>query len=155
MQIGLNQGDAIMLVACLLYAIYAIMLQSRPAIPGAIFFTLMAPIAIVTAVPPALWEAMQPGYTLPTPTGWLICLYVAIFPSCLSQLFFMRGVDLLGPGTAGVYTNLVPVFASVLAVGLLGQAFEWYHGLALVLVIGGIFLAQRTPKAGATPSNDS
>lgn len=146
-EIGLNRGDVIMLIACAFYAIYAVMLQNRPQIPAAAFFTLMAPIATLTAIPPALWEAMQPGYAWPTGTGWLICLYIAIFPSCLAQLFFLRGVDLIGPGRAGVYTNLVPVFAAVLAVGLLGQEFAWYHGLALVLVIGGIVLAQRTPKS--------
>ena len=142
-EIGLNRGDAIMVFACVLYAIYAVLLQGRPEMPGAAFFTLMAPIATLTAVPPAMWEAFQPGYSMPTLDGWLICLYVAIFPSCLAQLFFLRGVDLIGPGRAGVYTNLVPVFAAVLAVGLLGQVFAWYHGLALVLVIGGIALAQR------------
>ncbi|MEM7058331.1 MAG: DMT family transporter [Pseudomonadota bacterium] len=146
LRLDLNRGDAIMLIACVFYAIYAVLLQGRPDMPGAAFFTLMAPIATLTAIPPALWEAAQPGYVWPTATGWMICLYVAIFPSCLSQLFFMRGVDLLGPGRAGVYTNLVPVFAAVLAVGLLGQAFAWYHGVALALVIGGIVLAQRTPK---------
>lgn len=142
-EIGLNRGDAIMLVACVLYAAYAVLLQTRPKIPGAVFFTLMAPIATITAIPPALYEASLPGATLPSLEGWLICLYVAIFPSCLSQLFFLRGVDLIGPGRAGVYTNLVPVFASIMAVGLLGQIFAWYHGVALVLVIGGIVLAQR------------
>ena len=52
----------------------------------------------------------------PTPTGWAVALFVAIFPSCLAQIFFMRGVDLIGPGRAGVYTNLVPIFASGLAI---------------------------------------
>ncbi len=147
LRLDLNRGDAIMLVACLFYAIYAVLLQGRPDIPATAFFTLMAPIAVLTAIPPALWEATQPGYAWPTFNGWLICLYVAIFPSCLAQLFFLRGVDLLGPGRAGVYANLVPVFAAVLAVGLLGQIFAWYHGLAMILVIGGIVLAQRAPKA--------
>lgn len=142
LDLGLNRGDAIMLVACLLYAAYAVLLQGRPAIPGAVFFTLMAPIATLTAVPPALIEAMQPGYTLPSLDGWLICLYVAVFPSCLAQLFFLRGVDLIGPGRAGVYANLVPVFASVLAVLVLGQIFAAYHAVALALVLGGIALAQ-------------
>ncbi|MEM9138264.1 MAG: DMT family transporter [Pseudomonadota bacterium] len=141
-EIGLNRGDAIMLVACMFYAAYAVLLQTRPQVPGVVLFTLMAGIAMITAIPPAIYEAFQPGTTWPTWEGWLICLYVAIFPSCLSQLFFLRGVDLIGPGRAGVYTNLVPVFASILAVGLLGQVFAWYHALALVLVIGGIVVAQ-------------
>jgi drug/metabolite transporter (DMT)-like permease len=42
-----------------------------------------------------------------------------------------------------VYFNLVPVFTALMAIGLLGQEFAAYHGLALVLVLGGIWLAQR------------
>jgi len=62
-------------------------------------------------------------------------------------LFFLRGVDAIGPGRAGVYINLVPVFAALLAVLLLGQAFEWYHGAALVMVLAGVWLAQRPAKS--------
>ena len=81
---------------------------------------------------------------LPTWQGWLVTLYVAIFPSCLAQLFYLRGVDLIGPGRAGVFVNLVPVFAAILAVALINEPFALFHAVALVLVIGGIWLAQRT-----------
>jgi drug/metabolite transporter (DMT)-like permease len=69
---------------------------------------------------------------------------VAVFPSCLAQIFYLRGVDLIGPGRAGVYVNLVPVFAAVMAVVLISEPFAPYHGAALALVLGGIWLAQRT-----------
>jgi drug/metabolite transporter (DMT)-like permease len=42
-----------------------------------------------------------------------------------------------------VFVNLVPVFAAILAVALLGEPFAAFHAVALVLVIGGIWLAQR------------
>ncbi|MEM7295852.1 MAG: LysR substrate-binding domain-containing protein [Pseudomonadota bacterium] len=73
-----------------------------------------------------------------------VTLFVAVFPATLAQQFFMRGVELIGPGRAGVFTNLVPVFASALAVLILGEIFAWYHGAALVLVLGGIWLTQRS-----------
>ena len=147
-----NPGDALMLLACLLYAGYTVLLRSRPAIPGRAFFTLMTPIAAVAALPLAIGEAMAEGYRLPTLEGWLVTLYVAIFPSCIAQLFFLRGGDLIGPGRAGVFVNLVPVFAAILAVALLGQEFAGYHAVALGLVLGGIWLAQRQAAPGAVPS---
>ena len=55
----------------------------------------------------------------------------------------MRGVQLIGPGRAGVFVNLVPLFGALMAVGLLGEPFAAYHVLALVLVVGGIAIAQR------------
>lgn len=143
LDLGVGAGDAIMVLACLFYAIYATGLQRRPAIPGRAFFTLMATIAAITSAPLAILEAatVAPGW--PSPAGWAITLYVAIFPSCLAQLFFLRAVDLIGPGRAGVYVNLVPVFTALLATVLLGQRFAPFHGVALMLVLGGIWIAQR------------
>lgn len=144
----LNLGDALMLIAGTFYAGYAVLLVGRPRIPGAAFFTLIAAVAALTSLPPALAEALiVDSYDWPTLQGWLVVAYAAVFPSCISQIFFLRGVDLIGPGRAGVYMNLVPVFAAAMAVGLLGQAFHTYHAIALAAVIGGIALAQRRPGA--------
>jgi drug/metabolite transporter (DMT)-like permease len=52
-------------------------------------------------------------------------------------------VELIGPGRAGVFVNLVPIFSSIFAVSYLGESFESYHGLALLLVFTGIFVFER------------
>jgi drug/metabolite transporter (DMT)-like permease len=111
--------------------------------PAIAFFTLLALISAVTSVPLLILEAATTGLQMPTLQGWLVTLFVAIFPSCLAQIFFLRGVDMIGPGRAGVFVNLVPVFAAILAVLLLNEPFAPFHAVALVLVIGGIWLAQR------------
>ena len=147
LEIGLNRGDLAMLVACALYAFYTVALRDRPNIPGTAFFTLLALIAAITSVPLLAIEALTTGLAMPTLQGWLVTLYVAIFPSCLAQLFYVRGVDLIGPGRAGVFVNLVPVFAAFLAVTLINEPFAMFHAVALVLVIGGIWLAQRAKPA--------
>jgi drug/metabolite transporter (DMT)-like permease len=144
LEIGLNRGDLAMLAACALYAFYTVALRDRPQMPGAAFFTLLALIAALTSLPLLAMEAAIWGLSLPTWQGWLVTLYVAVFPSCLAQLFYLRGVDLIGPGRAGVFTNLVPVFSAILAVVLIAEPFAPFHAVALALVIGGIWLAQRT-----------
>ena len=53
------------------------------------------------------------------------------------------GVELLGSNRAGLFLNLVPVFGSMLAVLLIGEAFEWYHLAGLLLVLFGIGLAEK------------
>jgi drug/metabolite transporter (DMT)-like permease len=144
LEIELNRGDLAMLAACVLYAFFTVALRDRPSMPGAAFFTLLALIAAVTSLPLVALEALTTGATMPTLQGWLVTAWVAVFPSTLSQLFYLRGVDLIGPGRAGVFVNLVPVFAAVLAVVLIDEPFAAFHAVALVLVIGGIWLAQRT-----------
>ena len=141
--LSLNIGDVWMLVACLFYAGYTLGLRHRPAIPGLVFFAAMAAVAFVSSLPLIGLEIARGTAQFPTPTGWLILLYVAVMPSLLSQLFFIRGVELIGPARAGLFVNLVPVFGALLAVLLLGEPFATYHALGLVLVLGGIWLAEQ------------
>ncbi len=143
LEVDFNKGDLAMLAACGLYAFYTVALRDRPNMPGSAFFTLLALIAAVTSLPLVALEALTSGFQMPTANGLLITAWVAVFPSFLSQIFYLRGVDLIGPGRAGVFVNLVPVFAAVLAVTLISEPFAAFHALALVLVIGGIWLAQR------------
>lgn len=147
--IGINPGDGLMLIASMAYAFYTVMLKERPLIPGTAFFTLASTVAMVTSFPLAIAEAVIVQPSMPSAPSWLIVLYVALFPSCLSQLFFLRGVDLIGPGRAGAYINLVPVFAALLAVLILGEHFRGYHALALIFVLCGIYLVQRAPKVAS------
>ena len=85
---------------------------------------------------------------MPTLQGLLVTAWIAIFPSFLAQVFYLRGIDLIGPGRAGVFVNLVPVFSAILAVALIDEPFAAYHAVALVLVIGGIWLAQQAGGTG-------
>ena len=145
-------GDLIMIGACLLYSGYTLNLRKRPAVSGLGFFCGLALAAFVTTLPLVAIE-IAAGEDL-WPTTWqgvAIILYVALFPSFLAQISFMRGVALIGAGRAGIFINLVPVFAAVLAVLILGEAFELFHAAALALVLGGIYLAERGKRAPAAP----
>ena len=152
---GWNRGDVMMIVSCVFYAFYTVALRERPDMPSAVFFTLLALIAALTSLPLVAYEVVTGTLRLPSLQGFLVTLYVAIFPSFISQIFWLRGVDLIGPGRAGVYVNLVPVFSAILAVALLSEHFAAFHAVALVLVIGGILLAQRTPAQGGNVSDPS
>lgn len=152
LEMDFNRGDLAMLVACGLYAYYTVALRNRPAMPGAAFFTLLALVSAATSLPLAVAEALVAGLSFPTWQGWLVTLYVAIFPSCLAQLFYVHAVDLIGPGRTGVFVNLVPVFTAILAVVLIDEPFALFHAVALALVIGGIWLAQRAPAARGAKS---
>jgi drug/metabolite transporter (DMT)-like permease len=143
LQLAFNVGDVWMLVACGLYATYTLGLRNRPAVPGLAFFATMAGVAFLTSLPLLAWEILSGTVQWPTPKGWAILLYVGLFPSLLSQIFYMRGVELIGPGRAGIFVNLVPVFGALLAVVILGEPFHLYHAGALALVLGGIWLAER------------
>jgi drug/metabolite transporter (DMT)-like permease len=140
--LALNFGDVLMIAACVLYAGYTLGLSRRPPVSPLSLFTGMACAALVSSLPLALAEAALGRWQWPTATGWIIVCLVTVFPSFLAQISFIHGVSLIGPGRAGVFVNLVPVFASILALLILHEPFRLFHAVALALVLGGIWLSE-------------
>ncbi len=142
LRLSINHGDLLMLLACFLYAAYSIGLSRRPAVSALSLFTVLAAAAFVGSLPLLALETAYQGFQLPTPTGWLVAFAITLLPSFIAQIFFINSVALIGPGRAGVFVNLVPVFASIMAVLFLGESFQLYHGISLALVLGGIGLSE-------------
>ena len=141
--IEFNPGDLLMIAGVFLYATYTVALRSRPPVSGLAFFTVMAGAAFVTSIPLVVYEGLAGDLLMPTPTGWLLIGAIALFPSLLGQLLFIRGVEIIGPGRAGLFMNLTPVLAATMAVLFLGERFRWFHAAALALVFAGIWLSER------------
>ncbi|HAD38044.1 MAG TPA: DMT family transporter [Gammaproteobacteria bacterium] len=137
-----NRGDLMMAAACVLYAGYTVGLKSRPAVTGLVVFSVLCLPAALFSLPFAIFEILSAQVLMPTATGWYVIAYVVFLPSFLAQLFYLRSVDLVGPGRTGMFVNLTPVFAACLAVLLLNESFQLYHGAALLLVLGGLWLSK-------------
>ena len=103
--------------------------------------------ALIAALPLIAYEIAVGDWFALTVKGWLILGYVALGPSLLSQIFYIRGVELIGPARAGLFVNLIPVFGAAMAVGLLGEPFSWSEVTALLLVTSGIAVAEVGKRA--------
>ena len=141
-----SSGDLLMLVACLFYAGYSLGLKNRPDVSGVVMMGYFAIAAFMMTIPLVIIEMLIFGLSPPTAQGWSIVFYIAFIPSFLSQIFFMRGVDLVGPSSAGLYANLVPIFSASMAVIILGEAFSIYHFIAMIIVFAGIALFENQKK---------
>jgi drug/metabolite transporter (DMT)-like permease len=137
-----NRGDLYMLVASLFYAAYSLGLSKGPKVSPIALFAVMAFAAWPASLPLVAVEIWLQGWQTPTARGWLIVALITVLPSLLAQLCFIYGVKLIGPARASPFFNLVPIFASILAVLILHEVFELYHALSLVLVLGGIWLSE-------------
>jgi drug/metabolite transporter (DMT)-like permease len=140
--LSFNIGDVWMIAACAAYSVFVVLLRSRPDVPDLLFVAGLSGIALILTLPLVLWEIAAGTIQWPDGSGIATVLYVAVFPSLLSQLLFMRGVELIGASRAGIFVNLVPVFGALFAVAILGEPFRFYHALALGLVLSGIRLAE-------------
>lgn len=139
-ELELNSGDIVMIFACTLYAIYAVGLRKKPKISALPLLTFFAYIAFLGSFPGLIYEIYSNQLILPGQKGFIILGVIIIFPSFLAQIFFMKGVEKIGPSRSGLYTNLVPVFSSLLAVFFLGEEFQFFHLLSLIMIFTGIYL---------------
>jgi len=138
-----NVGDLLMIAACFCYALYVLHLGKRLEMPPIIMVAYFSVSAFVALTLFTIGEAAAGQLVQPSLTGLAVILYCAIFPSILSQTFFMRGVELIGATRAGLYVNLVPVFAAFMAMGILSEPMYGYHIMALIMVVAGIALAEK------------
>lgn len=143
LRLQFNFGDALMILACIVYAAYTVALRWRPAIHWQSFIAIPALGALISSVPLLVWEVESGNAIMPDATGWTIVLYAAIFPSLMSQVLYVRGVEMIGPNRAGLFINAIPVFGTLLSVFLVGETFHLFHLVAMLLVLGGIAIAER------------
>ena len=73
----------------------------------------------------------------------MIVLYAGLLPSLISQIFWVKGVEVIGANRAGLFINLIPVFGTILSVAFLGEALSGFHIVALILVTAGIAIAEK------------
>jgi drug/metabolite transporter (DMT)-like permease len=142
LRLGFNVGDLYVLIACALYSGYTLGLRKRPATSGLELFIGFAVVAMVSSLPLLVWEMAAGEFFWPSLVGWAILAYVTLCPSLLSQIFYIRGVELIGPARAGLFINLIPIFGAVMAVLVLGEPFGWQEVAAAALVFGGIAVAE-------------
>ena len=144
--LDLNFGDALMLLAVLSYGGYSVALRFKPVIHWTTMIFVLSVAAVVSSIPFTLWEYGAGHTILPDMTGWAIALFTAVFPSILGQVFYIWSNEMIGSNRAGLFINLVPIFGTLLSIALLGEAFEPFHAVAIVLVLGGIWLAEHSGR---------
>lgn len=151
--LDINLGDWLMFIACFAYAAYSVALRWRPQTDWRSFLAVtflgatLAAVVFTATTGGGLDRALA---TLPdvTPLGWLITAYAITLPSIVAQMFYVRGVELIGPNRASLFINLIPLFGALGAVLVLGETLEGYHLTAAALVLVGIVLAEWSARRG-------
>lgn len=142
--LDLNLGDAWMLLAVLVWAVYTVGLAWRPSgVHPMLMLAAMTAVGLAALLPAYLWEMAQ-GRQINVYLGSLASLaYVGIFPSFLGYIFYNRGVAEVGASKASLFIHLMPVFGTLLSAIFLGEIPLWYHYLGIGLIFSGIWLTMK------------
>lgn len=140
----LNPGDAIMVLAVLIWGLYSVMLRRQPlALHPLTTLIALITLGLPVILPFYLWELSSQGLFSVTSTTAPIILYTAIFPSLLAYFFWNHGVAIVGPSQSGLFIYLVPIFTALVAGVTLGEQLHRYHFIGGLLILTGLYLSTR------------
>ena len=142
-QMNFNLGDLAILTAAIAFAIYSLLLRDPAARQMASFslFGLIALSGALVLLPPAALELAQGGMLPATPMAWAKIGGIILFASLLAFYCFTHTVRVFGPATAGITLYMMPPVSIIMATFFLGESFETYHAIGIVLVTGGVVIA--------------
>ena len=69
-------------------------------------------------------------------------IFLGIFPSSISFIFFTTAVREIGITRANVFTNFIPVFTALISWYYLNESFTGTKLLGIPVVLAGLMLAQ-------------
>jgi drug/metabolite transporter (DMT)-like permease len=139
----LVEGDVLMLIAVFVYALYSALFRKRPSIHPLSLLVLTFGWGALMLLPFYIWELVVVGPFSISLAALMSILYVAIFPSIVAYFCWNRGIELIGANRAGLFTYLIPVFASTMAILFLGETLHAYHVMGMALILGGMVIFNR------------
>jgi len=139
------RGDALMLAACVAWAVYTVLLKPyAERIDG---ITLSA-VTMVGGTLPLLVVAIPSLVVAPwgqlSWAGWGAILYSGLGALVVAYLFYYRGVRTLGPTRTAMYANVQPVIALTVAWLTLGETPTIFQVAGAALILGGLVLTRRS-----------
>ena len=103
--------------------------------------------AFLWIVVPALW--LERPWTLePAAMAWFAALWLGILGSGLAYLIFFVLLRSIGATPTTMVTYVVPLFAVFFGIVFLQEQLRWEQLVALLLIIAGVWLANRGGAGG-------
>jgi drug/metabolite transporter (DMT)-like permease len=144
--IEFNRGDVIFVIAFAIFGFYTTLTVKSPPIHPFSFLAVTFGCGGAFLIPFAIWEAAS-GHIMTVTTGSVLsAAYIVVFPATLAYLCYNRGIQLIGANRAAPFSHLIPVFGSIMAIGLLGEEMRLFHLIGYALVLSGVIVAARTPR---------
>ncbi len=141
-----NQGDLLMLIAILVWTIYSIIGRKTKSIPPIAATSITVIFALLIMLPMVIVSAPDFNYHL-SKQAIASIVYMGIFPSVGSFIFWNISLRQIDASKAGVYLNLITVFTAIFSL-LLGNTISFIQVVGGLLVFTGVYLTSDKGKRG-------
>ncbi len=146
LNLSLNIGDVLMVIAVLVYGLFSVLLKRAPKLNQWSLLFVLFMIGAVELLPLQYYEYAS-GARFDFSTGPIIgMIYIVIGPALLAYYFFTTAVGRLGANRAGLFFYWLPIAAAGLAAWLLDERLAIYHLIGFILVVIGLRLGLRVPQ---------
>ncbi|MDF2679451.1 MAG: protein of unknown function transrane [Brevibacillus sp.] len=133
-----NQGDLLVLGCVLVWTLYSIIGKRVKGVPPVTATAASTLLAAVMMLPFAIAEGID--FSTLSPLALSGILYIVLFPSICSFVFWNVSVRAVGASQAGITLNLIPVFTAMISV-MLGERITQAQVWGGLLVFIGVTFA--------------
>jgi len=138
-----HTGDFWIMFCAFVWSLYSVLLKFKPkGYKNAELFVANMYVGFLFLLPVYLYQ----GYSLESQilhieNYWYFFIYISLFTSILSYLFWTRGIEQIGASKTGQFVHLMPLFGSILAFIFLGEKLQMYHIIGAIFIGLGIYLS--------------
>ena len=138
-------GDLLVLAGAAAFADFTVRSKPFTARYGAITMNTVGYLSGAVALAPLLvWEARRFAFGQVSAPAWAALAYMAIFPSVVCYLIFYHALRHLAASRIAALAYLQPVLATLMGAALLGERVSGALVAGGVLVLAGVWVAERT-----------
>lgn len=134
-----NQGDLLMLLAITVWTFYTLIGKKLGNVPPIAATAVSATLGLIVLLPFFLTSGFS--YRL-SQTATIGIIYIVLFPSLCSFVFWNSAIRVIGASKAGIYLNMLTVFTALISL-ILGKPITLPQIMGGVLVIIGVYLTNR------------
>lgn len=140
-----NRGDILVVAAVICWSFYSFLVkQYAEKLPGHATFLVSIFMGIIILFPFFIYETLNPAIkVIWTAKSIFAIFYTGIFASIVAFISWNTGVVKIGANKAGIYLNLIPVFATFFAVLFIGESIEPFQVIGGVFAVFGVYLTSR------------
>ena len=144
-------GDLLIAGAALAWACNSILMKKAMISPAENSKEALSPLqltvwssvaGLVFLTPLMLIEMWQYGISQPSYEGWISVIFLAIFSTVISYVWFADGILKIGAGKSALYVYLVPPIGIYSGYLLLDEKLSPALLISFILIVGGVLFAQ-------------